>query len=111
MVGKEAQGSFQGKFIGPKEEVGREGNSFCVELYGSVEGWYLSRKETGLEGKKKSWERNDFSPAVKLALSYALTLKTDICSVSFPGLVSRTTCASGRQVRERRVGGICGNIS
>ena len=109
MVGKEAPGTFQGRFIGPKEEVGREGNSFCVELYGSVEGWYLSRKETGLEGKKSGKETT--SPAVKLALSYALTLKIDICSVSFSGLVSRTTCTSGRQVRERRVGGICGNIS
>lgn len=47
-------GSFQGEILVQGRGGGREGNSFCVELYGSVEGWYLSRKETGLEGKKKA---------------------------------------------------------
>ena len=68
-------------------------------------------QERNWSGGKKSWERNDCSPAVKLALSYALTLKIDIRSVSFSGLVSRTTYTSGWQVRERGVGDICCNIS
>lgn len=49
-------------------------------------------------------ERNDFSPAVKSALSYVLTLRIDMHSVSFSGLVSRTIYTSGGQAGEGRLG-------
>ena len=41
---------------------------------------------------------------MKSALSYVLTLSIDMHSVSFSGLVSRTTYTSGGQVGEGMVG-------
>lgn len=58
LVGKEASGAFQGKFIDPREEVEKVGNSLFGVLYDSFEGWYLSSKESSLE--KRSWERNQY---------------------------------------------------
>lgn len=80
----------------------REGSSFYVVLYDSVEGWYLSSRDSSLE--KGSWERSDFSTAVTIVLSQDLeearSRRGNIQSISFSGLASSTArMGGGREVR------------